>query len=182
MNRLVIALVIALSVAVGFFLGVSLPLVISTVVGSPVCVGEEWGGHGVIYGSEEHAEDPRLTLMAEVRENVIRECAAQLAERQGLTTPASSALVESLWQIVDKTMEQALDVIEANEMQPEDRADLYATFGQSCMLAVETTYFHGDGGSVGWPTNRERGAPHIEEFVDGKDTGTGFPVNGQEAQ
>ena len=36
----------------------SLPLVISTVVGGPVCVGEVWGGHGEIYTAEHYVEDP----------------------------------------------------------------------------------------------------------------------------
>ena len=142
MNRLVFALVIALSLAVGFFLGMSLPLVISTVVGGPVCVGEDWGGQGEIYTSEHFAEDPGLTLLMEARENVMRECSAQLAARQGLTTLAASALVESLWQVVDKVSEQAVGAIEASDIQPEDRPDLYTRFGQSCMMAVETIYFH----------------------------------------
>ena len=182
MNRLVLALVIALSVAVGFFLGISLPLVISAVVGGPVCVGEDWGGHGEIYTSEHYVEDPRLRLLTEVRENVMRECSAQLAAKQGMTTPAASALVESLWQIADKVSEQAVDVIEANDTQPEDRPDLYTTFGQSCMLAVEVTYFRGKGGGVHWPTNGENGATYIEDLFVREDNGTGFPVNGQEAQ
>ena len=181
-NRLVLALVIALSVAVGFFLGVSLPLVISTVVGSPVCVGEEWGGHSASFTSENYVEDPRHTLLKEARENVMRVCSAQLAERRDLTTPAASALVESLWQIADKVSEQAVDVIEAKDLRPEDRPDLYATFGQSCMLAVEKTYFQGKGDSVHLPTNRERRAPPVEAFLDGKGNGTGFPVNGREPQ
>ena len=145
MNRLVLALVVALSVAVGFFLGISLPLVISTLVGGPVCVGEDWGGHGEIYTSENYVEDPRLTLLTEVRENVMRECSAQLAERQGMTKQAALALVESLWQVADKVSEQAVDVIEAGDIPPEDRPYFYTRFGQSCMLAVETTYFHGQG-------------------------------------
>ena len=83
----------------------SLPLVISTVVGGPVCVGEDWGGHGEIYTAEHYVEDPRLTLLTEVNRNVMRECSAQLAASQGMTTPAALALVESPWQVADKVLE-----------------------------------------------------------------------------
>ncbi len=182
MSRLALGLVIAMSVAIGFFLGISLPLLISTVVGGPVCVGEDWGGHGELYVSEVHADNPRFTLMVEVRENVLSECSAQLAERQGLSTTAALALVQSRWQMVDLIAEQAVEAIEANDMRSEDRTHLYAAFGRSCMEGAEVLYFGGQGGgSVHWQPNREPGTPYIESRPE-KGNGAESTVYGPEGQ
>lgn len=167
MSRPILALVIALSIAVGFFLGISLPLLIATVVDGPVCVGEDWGGHGEIYVSEDHAEDSGHLLMAEARENVQRECTEQLAQRQGLPTMAASALVQSRWQLVELFVEQAAEIIEANDLQSGDRTELYAAFGRSCMQGAEVLFFGGkDGGSVHWQPNRDSDAEQIEPVFE----------------
>lgn len=165
MDRVVLALVVALSVAVGFFLGMSLPFLISAVAGGPMGVGNVvWGGDGVLYGPAHHAEDPGLALEAEVRDNVMRACVAQLAERDGLTTLAAGALLESVWQIVEVNVDGAVEIVAAGAMQPEDRTELYATFGRACMQVVEMVYFGGDGASVQWPPPGEPDAPHVDSL------------------
>ena len=167
MSRPVLALVIALSVAIGFFVGISLPVVISTVADGPVCVGEDWVGHGEIYVSEHDAEDPGHLLIAEARENVQSECTEQLAQRQGLPTMAASALVQSRWQLVELFAQQAVETIETNDLPSEDRTELYAAFGRSCMQGAEVLFFGDkDGGSVHWQPNRDSDASQIEPVFE----------------
>lgn len=167
MNRFALVLAIALSAAIGFVLGASWPFVTSTVEERPARSGEGWESHGMIYVSEQHAEDPNLTLKAEVRKNVLRECSAQLAERHGLPAAAASALVQSRRQIVDLMVEQTVEVIESHELQAADRTELYAAFGRGCMQAADVLYFGGKGGgSIHWQPGREADAPHVEPLTE----------------
>ena len=137
------------------------------VVDGPVCAGDGWEGHGEIYVSEDHAEDHGHLLMAEARENVQSECSAQLAQRQGLPTMAASALVQSRWQLVELFAQQAVKIIEANGLQSEDRTELYAAFGRSCMQGAEVLFFGGkDGGRVHWQPNRDSDAQQIEPVFE----------------
>ena len=125
--------------------------------------------------------DPHGRLNREVRDRLRRECEAQLAARQELTDAAASALVSAHWPVEERiSVHEVVRIIESEGMKPEDRSELYETFGRFCAQGVEMTFFEGEGASFHWPP-RQPGKPYLESLYVDKD-GNEVPVREQEQE